>query len=62
MTTPPIGEAIRVLVSGTRHARSVMSQTDRALAAATLTAVAVFLAWPKGKPVPQLLPKIRQLR
>lgn len=61
MSTPPIGEAIRVLVTGTRHARSVMSQADRNLAAATLIGVAVFLAWPKDKPVPQVLHRLSRL-
>ena len=62
MTTPPIGEAIRVLVAGTRHARSVMSRKDRTLAAATLIGIAAVLAWPKEGAVRALRHRIRRLR
>ena len=62
MTTPPIGDAIRVLVTGTRHARSVMTQHDRTVAAVTLIGVAVVLAWPKNTAVLPLRHRIRRLR
>ncbi len=61
MSTPPIGEALRGLVAGARNALSGLSQTDRSLAAATLVGVAVVLAWPRNKPVPQLVHKVGRL-
>lgn len=58
MSTPPIGDAIRGILAGTRYHRATMSQRERLAAAAALVGVAVVLAWPTRSPVPQLLQRV----
>lgn len=54
----PIGDMIRLAISGARSGGAPASQADRILAALTLVGIAAVIVWPQGRPLPAAAQKV----